>query len=247
MRISCFLAALALASFGAASARAGSFTPDQTKEIQAIIKSYLVEHPEVMEEAVDALQKQEAAKTADAARTAIRQSSAELLKSPDDIVLGNPRGDVSLVEFYDYRCGYCKGAYPQIEALIAQDHNVRLVMKQFPILGPDSLTASRAVFAAKQQGADKQLALHKALIEAKNPIDEAKVFDLAAKAGLNVETLKEAMKDPRITEVIAKTKSLAAAIHIDGTPSFILGDQLIPGVVSTADMKVAVDKIRKAS
>ena len=163
--------ALALVASLPASADAG-FTPEQTRDIQKIIKAYLIEHPEVISEAVEALQKQEEAKTAEDVRGVIKSAQAELTKSPDDIVFGNPKGDISLVEFYDYRCGYCKRAHPEVTALLAQDRNLRLVMKQFPILGPDSVVASRAVFAAKPQGADKQLALHNALMDAKNPIDD---------------------------------------------------------------------------
>jgi protein-disulfide isomerase len=223
------------------------FSVDQNKEIERIVADYIKKHPEVIAHAMEDLQKREEAASAEAAKKVIASVRAELTQSTDDIVLGNPKGDVTMVEFYDYRCGYCKKAEEPIAAILKDDSKLRVVLKSWPVLGPDSVTAARAVLAAKNQGTDKQLALHVALMAAKNPIDETKVMALAKELGLDVDRLKTDMADAKITAMIDKTRARASKLNIGGTPTFVLGEQILPGVDTAENFRKAIAMARKGS
>jgi protein-disulfide isomerase len=167
----------------------------------------------------------------------------EIFDDPDAPIAGNPTGDVSLVEFFDYRCPYCKQVEPALEKLLAEDKRLRLVYKEFPVLGPDSLTASKAALAARKQG--KYDAMHRALMAVKGQLDDAAIFKVAGSVGLDVARLNRDMADPEITRMLKNNHQLADALDIRGTPAFIIGEEIIPGAVDVDTLRDMIEAARK--
>ena len=160
-------------------------------------------------------------------------------------VSGNPQGDVTVVEFFDYRCGYCKRAFPSVMALLKADSQVRVVWKEFPILGPVSLFAARAAMAADKQGLYHEF--HVAVMGAEEELTEDTVIALAAANGLDIDRLRADMEDPAIDAYLEETRQLAQALGITGTPAFVVGDTLIPGAVDPARLQASVADARAGS
>ena len=216
-------------------------TPVDQERIEQIIHDYLLAHPEVIVEslrAADAKQKQEQEAAGHAAIAAKRK---ELLEDPSTPAGGNPKGDVTLVEFFDYRCPYCKQVEPTIEALLKQDQKLRIVYKEWPILGPPSVFAAHVAFAAFKQGKYEQF--HTAMMATKGDITEDVVLKVAKGAGLDVDRVKTDMAAPEIDQAIKRNYDLADALGIRGTPGFVIGDDLIPGAV---DLETLKQKIKAA-
>jgi protein-disulfide isomerase len=235
------IALLLAAPLGAAPAQ--PFTPEQEEAIGRILRRYIEAHPEVIVEAFEAAQAKARAEAEESAKRAIAAKRAELEADPSSPVLGNPEGDVTLVEFFDYRCPYCKQVAPTLRALIAEDKRVRVVMKEFPILGRDSVTASRAALAAASQG--KYEAFHHALMGLKGQLTEAAIFKAAASVGLDVERLKADMERPEVDAQLRANYELAQALDIRGTPAFVVGGELIPGAVDLATLRKRLAAARK--
>jgi protein-disulfide isomerase len=232
------LAAAVLVPAACRPAAADGFTPEQTKAIEAIVNDYLTKNPEVL---TGALKKAEAELDRDAdakAAAAIGRNRRELYDDPQTPVGGNPEGKVSLVEFFDYRCPYCKEMQPSIEKLAAEDKGLRLVYKEFPILGPVSVTAAHAALAAERQG--KYEAFHRAMMAARGNITDATVFAVAKSVGLDVAQLKRDMQAPAVDAEVAANMKLADAVEVSGTPAFVIGDRLIPGEIDAAALKKLV-------
>jgi protein-disulfide isomerase len=208
--------------------------PDKAA-IEQIVREYLLAHPEIIVESLSAYQQREEAAQADEQRKALTTRQDELFKNPTSPVLGNPQGDVTLVEFFDYQCGYCKAVHADVRRLIDSDTKIRLVYKEFPILGPASITASRAALAAQRQG--KYDALHVALMENRGQLDDDKIYRIAASAGLDLDRLKKDMQAPEISEALQKNLRLASELNIRGTPAFVVGDQIVPGAVGLDKLK----------
>jgi protein-disulfide isomerase len=223
------------------SALAQQTVPDTTASraaIEQIVREYLMAHPEVLVEALTAYQEKQEAEQAEAQRQALVSRQDELFKNPTSPVVGNPQGDVTLVEFFDYQCGYCKSVHADVRRLLDSDGKVRLVLKEFPILGPASLTASRAALAAQKQG--KYDALHNALMENRGQLDDDKIMRIAGSVGVDVERLKKDMQAPDIQDALQRNLRLAGELNIRGTPAFVIGDQIIPGAVSLERLKEMV-------
>ena len=178
----------------------------------------------------------------DKASAALGSRGKEVFEDPDTPVLGNPKGDVALVEFFDYRCPYCKQVEPSLEALLGEDRQLRLVLKEFPVLGPESVTAARAALAARKQG--KYDALHRALMALKGQIDETTVLNSAAAVGLDVGQLKRDMAAPEIDAQLQKNSKLADALDIHGTPGFVVGDEIVPGAIGLNELKQLIEAAR---
>ena len=234
---------LGLLAGAPAHAQSPAFTPEQRDALQGLIRQYILDHPEVIMEALtvmDARQKQEAETRAAQAIIANRQA---LERDPTDAVTGNPNGDVTLVEFFDYRCGYCKQAASAVAAAVSEDGKVRLVHKQLPILGPASVLAARAAVAAQSQG--KYPLFHDALMAERRALDEAGLVDLAKRVGLDGDRLRRDMMSPDTEARIQKSLALAQNLDIRGTPAFIIGGELIPGAVDAATLKGLIAKARK--
>lgn len=199
--------------------------------VEQIVRNYLIEHPEVMVEVQNALETKQAAAAQSRVQDVIASSGDELFASPHDAVFGNPNGDVTIVEFFDYNCGYCKRAFPDMEAILKNDPNVRFVMKEFPILGPESIRAHVVAQAFKSLNPDKYRELHIALMSSPEHATEASVIGAAVKLGADETQLREKIKDPALKASFQGTYKLANELNITGTPSYIIGNDLIPGAI----------------
>lgn len=200
----------------------------------AKVRAYLIAHPEVIEEAIDALQAKRTQEAATSARKAIGQHRDQLASNAADPVLGT--GPVTVVEFFDYRCSYCKAAAPHIPDLVKANPSIRLVFKDYPILSPISETAARAALAAAKQG--KYVPVHLALMAEKS-LDEASIDRVLAEKGVNLDQAHKDMKSPEVDKQLEDNRDLAKAIGVDGTPSFVVGEKMIGGYLE-ADIVAAV-------
>lgn len=240
----CLVLAGALA-LPAAAGGAAEFTDAQRSAIEAVVEDYLARNPEAVERALRALEDRRNAEEARAAAEAIETHRRELFDSPGIPVGGNPEGDVTIVEFFDYRCGVCRRVYPVIAELVASDGGIRLVYKEWPILGPDSVFASRAALAARAQG--RYIAFHDALMKRRGALSRAAVLDTAAGVGLGTDRLQRDMEAPEIADILTRTDAIAEALGIDGTPSFLVGRRLLQGGRDLATMKRLVAEARAAA
>jgi protein-disulfide isomerase len=222
---------------------AADFTPDQRKAIEAIIRDYLTKNPDVLIDALQAAEDKMKGDAKDKAAQALSTRRREIFEDPDTPFAGNPNGDVSLVEFFDYRCPYCKQVEPSLEALIGEDRQLRIVYKEFPVLGPESMTASKAALAARKQG--KYDALHRALMALKGQINDTAVFKTAESVGLDVDRLKRDMAAPEISRALKANTELADALDIRGTPGFVVGNEIVPGAIDLASLKQLIATARK--
>ena len=224
-------------------APAAEFTPEQKKAIEAIIRDYLANNPEMLLDALQAAEDKLKSESKDKAAQALSARRREVLDDPETPVGGNPKGDVSLVEFFDYRCPYCKQVEPALEALLGQDKQLRFVYKELPVLGADSITASRAALAARKQG--KYDALHRALMGTKGQLDEPTVLKVAQSAGLDSDRLKRDMAAPEIDRALKANAALAEALDIRGTPAFVVGDDIVPGAIDLGTLKALIAAARQ--
>ena len=221
---------------------ADAFSAEQRQAIEAIVRDYLMRNPEVMIDVLEAA-KEKLSSDAQAQRTkALTERRQEIFEDPNAPVAGNPKGDVTLVEFFDYRCPYCKQVAPAIQALLGEDKQLRVVYKEFPVLGPESVTAARAALAARKQ--EKYEALHRGLMEMKGQINETAIFNAAKSAGIDVERLKRDMAAPEIDQMLRANHQLAAALDITGTPGFVVGDEIVPGAVSVDALRQLITTAR---
>jgi len=189
------------------------------------------------------MQAKSEAETAARQRKTIVDRRQEIFADPDSAVGGNPKGDVTLVEFFDYRCPYCKQIEPSLDALIKEDGKLRVVYKELPILGPPSVFASRAAIAARKQG--KYDAFHSRMMAFKGTIDSDAVLKVAKAAGLDLDRLKTDMAAPEIDKIIKRNYALAEALAIDGTPGLIVGDDLAVGAVDLDTLRKMIAAARK--
>ncbi|MDZ4739991.1 MAG: DsbA family protein [Alphaproteobacteria bacterium] len=218
-------------------------TATSKADIERIVKNYLLEHPEIIFEAVERFQQKETDGRVAGMREGAKKFEAELNYEPDAIVAGNPKGDVTIVEFFDYRCGYCRKIVKDITTLLKQDGNIRLVLKEFPILSAESDLAARAAVASVAQG--KYWDFHLALMEAEE-LSQESIFAIAKNTGIDVERLKVAMQSPGVIKTISNTQALAKKLGIDATPTFFIGGQPFSGALPLESLKEAVAAARKA-
>jgi protein-disulfide isomerase len=243
-RLAATLALLILLALPAAAQTGpSSFTPTQRREIVDIIRDALRTDPTILRDAIMALQAAEGEQDAKSAASVIAGLQDVLLRTPGDPVAGNPDGDVTLVEFYDVRCPYCRRMLPVVDDLIRRDRNVRVVYKDIPILGPGSVVAARAVLAAQRQGA--YIRLREALMTGTANIDEGVVKAAALKLGLDWPRLQRDMGDSAIKDRLDANLKLAHQLSVQGTPAYVIGEQLLPGAVSLTDLQDTVAQARK--
>lgn len=205
-------------------------------EVEKIVREYLVSNPEILNDMLSELKRRESAGAEERARVAITSNKDALYNDGYSYVAGNPNGDVVMVEFFDYRCGYCRKVRDDVLTLLKDDGNVRIVMKEFPILGETSREAARAAIASKKQGDDKYWAFHNALLGTEG-LDSAAIYDVAAGQGIDVARLKEDMKSAEVEDIIARNHALGEKIGVDGTPAFIIGETLYPGALGADELK----------
>ncbi|MBI1261574.1 MAG: thioredoxin domain-containing protein [Rhizobiales bacterium] len=219
-----------------------SFSNAQKDELGDIIRDYLVKNPEVLLEAMHELDLREKARGADKFDKALAENYDAIYKDPNSYVGGNPRGDITIVEFFDYQCGYCKRSFEPLIKGIQDDGNIRLILKEFPILGPTSVTAARAAMAAARQG--KYFDMHKALYEHKGSLTDAKVIEIASDIGLDVKKLATDMKSPEIGKIIKREYALAESLGVEGTPAFIINEKFYPGAMDAERLADIIKDIR---
>lgn len=206
------------------------------------IHDYILAHPEVLVQALKSLDQRQREADAAQARQVLKARADDIFRDKQSPVGGNAEGNVTLVEFFDYNCPYCRQMAPVMEQAAADDPQLRIVYKEFPILGPDSVFAAKAALAADKQG--KYTAFHKALYGSKTRVTEAAVLKIAAEAGLDVERMKGDMRQPDIQALIDRNMELAQALRITGTPGFIAGDQIFPGATDLATLKKLIEQAR---
>ncbi len=220
--------------------------PD-TKAVEKIIRDYLLKNPKIVIDAMEAHRRNLAAKEELAIRQTIKARRKDLRHDPDSVVGGNLLGDVTVVEFFDYRCGVCKRVHPIVNQLVKRDGKIRFVYKEWPILGPQSVFASRAAIASRKQGDDKYLDFHNRMMATRQALTADAVIKLAVSAGLDPAQLKRDMSAPEIDKILRRNYSLAQSLKLSGTPSFLIGDTLLRGARDADTMLNLVRDARKKS
>lgn len=221
---------------------AQGFTPEQRAEIIAILRQALRDDPSILREALTAVEEAEVRERAEARRAAIAANAAALFRDPADPVKGNPAGDVTIVEFFDTRCGFCKQLHPAMDALVRRDPNVRVVLKDLPVLGPNSVLAARALLAAHRQG--RYAAFYDALLALRVEPTEPVLRAQAERLGLDWTRLRRDMDDPATSRRIEVNLRLAGALGIEGTPALVIGETLVPGAVDLPALERLVAEAR---
>ncbi|OUR78070.1 hypothetical protein A9Q83_08765 [Alphaproteobacteria bacterium 46_93_T64] len=219
----------------------------QEAEFGSQVRNYLLENPKIIREVIERLQVQEAREQADQKSKKLSDYRDELENDGYSYVAGNPNGDITIVEFFDYRCGYCKRAYKDLMKTVNEDGNIRLVLKEFPILGEDSILATRAAIAAEKQG--KYMEYHSNLMNTRGGLSKGRILQIAADTGLDTDQLLKDIDDEEISIKIQKTYQLANSLNITGTPAFVIGGKLSPGAIPAERMKqlVADARAKKAA
>jgi protein-disulfide isomerase len=239
-------ALLALAVFGAPAASAQSFTDAQRGDIEMIVKNYLIAHPEVLEEAMSELNKRQAAAEAEKHEASITQNAEAIFNSPRGVTLGNKDGDVTFVEFFDYNCGYCKRAMSDMLDLLKSDPKLKVVLKEFPVLSQGSVEAAQVAVAARMQDptGKKYLDFHQKLLGGRGPADKARAMAAAKDAGFDTAKLEKDMASPEAKATIEENFKLAEAMGMNGTPSYVIGKQIVVGAVGLEGLKEKISTAR---
>ncbi|WP_319544794.1 DsbA family protein [Ruegeria conchae] len=214
-------------------------------EFGAQVREYLLANPEVIIEAINILEERNAAAEANADKELVAANAEDLFNDGYSWVGGNPDGDITLVEFMDYRCGYCRRAMPEVATLLAEDGNIRLVIKELPILGDASVVSSRFAIATKQvAGDDAYKQVHDALLAFSGEPSEVTLRRISDGLGLDSDAIIAAMDSEEVTEEIAKTRALAQKLRISGTPSFVLGTEMLRGYLPADQMLQIANGVR---
>jgi protein-disulfide isomerase len=240
-------ALLALALCGApVAASAQSFSDGQRGEIEKIVKDYLLAHPEVLEEVSAELSKRQAAAEAEKHEATVSENAQTIFNSPRGVTLGNKDGDVNFVEFFDYNCGYCKRAMSDMIDLMKTDPKLKVVLKEFPVLGPGSVEAAQVAVAVRMQdpGGKKYLDFHQKLLGGKGQADKARALAAAKDAGLDVARIEKDMTSPEVKATIEENFKLAEAMGMNGTPSYVIGKQVVVGAIGLDGLKEKVGLAR---
>ncbi|OIQ35572.1 MAG: disulfide bond formation protein DsbA [Roseobacter sp. MedPE-SWchi] len=239
-------AALTLGGLPAQAFDLGAMTAEERAAFGAEVRAYLMENPEVILEAVNLLEQQQAASEANRDLAMVAANLEELHNDGYSWVGGNPEGDITLVEFMDYRCGYCRKAAPEVAKLLEEDGNIRLIVKEFPILGEASVLASRFAVAAKHVAGDEAYKqVHEALVAISSDVNEVTLRRLAEGLSLDADTILAAMDTEEVTAELRRTRALAQNLAISGTPTFVLGNALLRGYLPADQLKIIVDEQRE--
>lgn len=240
-------ALLMIALLLAAPARAQSFSDGQRGEIERIVREYLIRHPEVLQEAIAELEKKQAVAEAERGRRAVKQHGEALFNSPRQVTLGNPQGDVAFVEFFDYNCGYCKRALADMMELMKGDPKLKVVLKEFPVLGKPSQEAAEVAVALRMQDptGKKYLAFHEKLLTGRGQVDRARALAAAKEVGADMARLERDLKSDEIRATIEESMKLAEALGLNGTPSYVIGEDVVVGAVGARALKEKIAAARK--
>jgi protein-disulfide isomerase len=238
--------ALSLAMPALGNAQAPAFTPDQRQEIGNVVREYLLSHPELLKEVIAEMEKRDAEADAEKHRAAVADNSALLFSSPRHITLGNPKGDVTIVEFFDYNCAYCKKAMSDMMDLVKNDPKLKFVLKEFPVLGEGSTQAAQVAAAVRMQdktGGKKYLDFHLKLLGGRSA-DKARALAVAKEVGLDMKQLEKDMASDEVKNQLAESFKLAEALGLNGTPSYIVGTDVVIGAVGLPALAEKVNMAR---
>jgi len=229
-----------------AAVNAQSFNDQQKTELQNIIREYLVQHPEVLQEAMAELEKRQVAAEAEKTKAAVKNNAQTLFDSSRQVVVGNAQGDVTLVEFFDYNCGYCKRALTDLTDLMKDDSKLRVVLKEFPVLGPGSQEAAQVAIAARMQdkSGKKYFDFHQRLLSGRGQADRARALAAAKEAGFDMAKLERDMTSPEVKATIEENMKLAEQLGLNGTPSYVVGSDVVVGAVGLEALKGKVKAAR---
>jgi protein-disulfide isomerase len=216
----------------------------QRSEIEGVIRNYLIANPEIIRDAINELQRKEDEAARVAQAQVITENASTLFDSKNEVVLGNPKGDVTLVEFFDYNCAYCRRAHADMQALIKDDPNLRVVLKEFPILGDGSVAAAQVAVAVLLTAPDKYAAFHNALITEKGQVDGDKALAVAADLGLDPELLKAKANSDEAKSNIEEVRALAEKLDLTGTPSYATKLKVVVGAVGLDNLKAEIKAAR---
>jgi protein-disulfide isomerase len=228
------------------SVSAQEFSPAQRGDIERIVHDYLVSHPEVLQEAMSALEQRQQAADAEKHKSVIKENETALFSSADQVTLGNPNGNVTFVEFFDYNCGYCKRAMSDMLTLMKSDPKLKIVLKEFPVLGPGSVEAARVAVAVRMQdkSGKKYLEFHQKLLGGRGQADNARALAVAKDVGLDMARLEKDMKSPEVDNTLRQDFKLAEALGLNGTPSYVIGDSVIVGAVGLKGLQEKINAAR---
>lgn len=214
-------------------------------EVEQIVRDYLLRNPEVIVEALQIYQEREEQAEAERAKQMLMAHRDRLDDPTGQFVAGNPQGDVTIVEFFDYRCSFCKRVMPALLDEVLTDGNVRLVFKEFPVLGEDSVRAARAGIAAARQ--NRYYDMHLALMQTRGALTEEKILSIADDLGLNLDRLRKDMTSPETEAELASNYELAQVLSIRGTPAFVIGDELVPGAINAEQFRALIQQARQSN
>ncbi len=236
---------LAVLALFATPVIAQDMTQTEREAFRAEVRAYLLENPEVIMEAVAILEQREQAAQLNAEVEMVRASADALFNDPTSFVGGNPNGDITVVEFMDYRCGFCKRAFPEVKALLERDGNIRYIIKEFPILGEQSVLASRFTLAVREVAGDEAYEIaHDTLMEFRGEINQTSLTRVAESLALDSQAVFSAMNSESVSDVINANRALAQRLQITGTPTFVVEDQMLRGYVPLPQMQQIVGAIR---
>ena len=238
-------AAVALALCGA-PASAQTFNDAQRGEIQKIIKDYLITHPEILEEVSAELTKRQAQAEAEKHQAAIAANANTIFNSPRGVVVGNKDGDVTFVEFFDYNCGYCKRAMDDMVGIMKNDPKLKVVLKEFPVLGPGSVEAAQVAVAVRMQDptGKKYLDFHQKLLGGRGAADKARALAVAKEVGLDMAKLEKDLSSAEVRNTLEENFKLAEAMGMNGTPSYVIGKQVVIGAVGVENLREKISNAR---
>lgn len=243
MKFKSLFAATALSIVSVAGG-AQAFDDSQKEEIGQIVREYLLAHPEVMVEVQQALERKQADQRAAQAKAAVKENADAIFNAASDLALGNPDGKTTIVEFFDYNCGYCKRAVSDMDAIIKSNPDVRFVLKEFPILGQDSVDAHKVSFAFKQIAPEKYGEFHRALLTGEHA-DEARAIEVAKSLGVSEEAIRAKMAEAPYDDTVRDAYQIASKLGITGTPSYILGDEAVFGAVGESELSQKIASVRQ--
>jgi protein-disulfide isomerase len=227
-------------------ARAQTVSAPQRAEIEVIVREYLIAHPEVLQEALGELEKRQTAAEAEKHQAAIKENAQALLSSDRQVVLGNPQGDTTLVEFFDYNCGFCKKAMDDMLALLKDDPKLRIVLKEFPVLGEGSVQAAQVAVAVRMQDktGKKYLDFHQKLLGGRGQADRARATAVAKEVGLDMARLEKDIASPEVKATLEESFKLADALGLSGTPSYVVGPNVVVGAVGLPALQEKINTAR---
>lgn len=213
--------------------------------LNPMIEDYLMGDPRILQRLSNKLETEIRTAEAAAAKQAIATMQEAIFNDPDRIVVGNPNGDVTLVEMFDYNCGYCRGALPDLATLIAEDPNLRVVLKEFPILSKDSVDAARVAVLVSQAPEVSYWAFHQAMFSSRGAVTGQTALEVARSLGLNPVTLELEAQSEKVTAIIQKSYDIAKALNVSGTPTYIIGDEIIPGAIGIDELRLRIANMRE--